>query len=155
MSSNHLLDASEHHPKSVCILLKNFKKKSIVPGLEVTGEEITGLRFLYALSPCKSLSICTCERKSLWNFLEKKSVLHLWHCPQVITTWASWKKPHPLNCHTWIFKWIGHFFFKKAKPKKDIFKKYLKHFNRQRGPHHMSGFWVSQKHVFELQISHL
>lgn len=94
-------------------------------------------------------------KKSSLKFSRKKSVLHLWHCPQVITTWASWKKPHPLNCHTWIFKWIGHFFFKKAKPKKDIFKKYLKHFNHQRGPHHMSGFWVSQKHVFEFQISHL
>lgn len=48
MSSNYLLYTSEHSPKFVCILSKNFQKKIIiiiVPGLEVAEGEITSLGF--------------------------------------------------------------------------------------------------------------
>lgn len=64
MFSNYLFDVFEYYFKFVCILFKNFKKKSIVFGFEVIGEEIIGLRFFYVLLLCKSLSICICERKS-------------------------------------------------------------------------------------------
>ena len=94
MSSNHLLDASEHDPKSVCIPFKNFPKKIIVTGLEVAEDKMTGLVFTYLLSPCKSLSICTCEcKKSLKVSREKK----VFSTHNTAHTWASQKKLQLLN----------------------------------------------------------
>lgn len=77
VSSNHLLGASEHNPKSVCILFKKFPKKFffIVPGLQVVEGGMTGPGFADPLSPCESLSICTCGSKKSLKVSRQKKML--------------------------------------------------------------------------------
>lgn len=72
MSSNYLLSASEHSPKFVCILSKNFQKKNNNCSWAWSGRRgnyKSGISLCLLL--CKSISICTCERKKSLKVLEK------------------------------------------------------------------------------------